>query len=102
MGLILNDDEKELLWHTLGMKRVNYRNALAWWLNNDNHRNHFAADLGHDDNKTLLGLVDRGLMKRGRDIPGGLVYFHVTPEGIAVAKDAFKAYVQWWKAAKPR
>lgn len=81
----------DMLWHSLGMKPVNYRNTLSWWLNNDNHRNHFAADPQGTDARDLDALVDLGYMERGRSIPGWLVYYHVTDKGIEAARNEFRA-----------
>ena len=79
----------EILYHSLGMKKCNHRRKLAWWLDNDNHRNHFATAEDCDGFPNVMRLVAIGLMKKGRPIDGGLTYFHVTPEGIALAKQEF-------------
>lgn len=76
----------ELLHHALGMRKRNYRRKLEWWLDNDNHRNYFATGPDCDGYSEIVALEELGLMKRGRDIPGGLIYFHVTPEGMKLAK----------------
>lgn len=81
----------DILWHSLGMKSSNYRRSLAWWLDNDNHRNHFAADPQGTDAGDIGFLVDLGYMERGRAIEGGLVYFHVTSSGIEAARNEFQS-----------
>ena len=80
---------RDILWHSLGMTRKNYRRSLAWWLDNDNHRNNFAAEPASGDMALILDLVSLRYMRRGRDIPGGLIYFHVTDDGIRAARDNF-------------
>jgi hypothetical protein len=76
----------DMLWHSIGMNRSNYRRTLSWWLDDDNHRNHFAADPQGTDMADLNALISFGYMKRGRAIPGGLVYYHVTAKGIETAR----------------
>lgn len=76
----------DILHHSLGMVRKNYRRKLDWWLDNENHRNHFATAPDCDHYGDCVALETRGLMKRGRQIPGGLTHFHVTPDGIKFAK----------------
>lgn len=44
-------------------------------------RNYYAAD---PDDALLVEMTEMGLMKRGRAIPGGLVYYHVTEAGKAL------------------
>lgn len=44
------------------------------------YRNHYAAE---PEDANMLKLVAAGLMRRGRAIPGGLTYFHVTEAGAA-------------------
>lgn len=85
--------ELKTLWHSLGMKTENYRRSDEWWLDDDKHRNHYATKPSGRQarDKEINTLEARGFMKRGRDIPGGLVYYHVTPEGILAAKAAFAA-----------
>jgi len=75
----LSEEETDILRHTIGLNDRTCFEPLSWWLDNDNHRNHFAADLG---NSVIDRLAQKGLMFRGRGIPGGLVYYHVTEDGI--------------------
>lgn len=82
----------EVLWHSLGMTSRNYRRRLDWWLDNENHRNHFAAEPQGVDGLGLTILHGLGYMERGKDIPGGLACFRVTPEGIKAARDEFAAH----------
>lgn len=78
-----------ILWHSLGMRKSNHRRALKWWLDDDKHRNHFATGPDCDGFGDVVALVALGLMERGREIPGGLTYYHVTEEGIRLAKREF-------------
>jgi L,D-peptidoglycan transpeptidase YkuD (ErfK/YbiS/YcfS/YnhG family) len=73
------------------MKRSNYRRKLEWWLDNENHRNHFCISTVHSrDLADLTEMVRSGLMMQGRTInDGSAVYFHVTDEGIKLAKKEF-------------
>lgn len=72
------------------MERSNHRRSLAWWLDDDNHRNRFATGEGCGDHHHIVTLHGLGLMRRGRGSPGGLTYYHVTTEGITLAKREFK------------
>ena len=65
----LSERERRILEH-----------SLAW---PKRYRNHYAADVRSPNGEVCLDLTRRGLMTRGSEIPGGLVYFHVTGEGIA-------------------
>lgn len=59
------------------------------------YRNYYAAE---PDDANLIALVDMGLMRRSREIPGGLAYYHVTDEGKAVlAVDILTAERNYWK-----
>ncbi len=49
-------------------------------------RNHFAVEPYSPDWESWELLVGLGLAQRGRAIPGGLVYFHVSKPGIAMLK----------------
>ncbi len=62
--------QTEILRHTLGADS-----------RSPGYRNHYAAEPNGDNYADILALVEMGLMKRGRDIPGGLIYFHVTEAG---------------------
>jgi hypothetical protein len=52
--------------------------------NGDWYRNYYAAE--HDD-PDMCALVGMGMMMRGRSIPGGLQYFHVTDAGKQAVRD---------------
>lgn len=78
----------DMLWHSLGMTKKNYRRSLAWWLDNDNHRNFFCAPVAHLG--LLVPLEAAGLMKYGYTINEGRdCYYFVTPKGIEVARANF-------------
>jgi hypothetical protein len=80
-----------LLWHMLGMDTSNYRLGLEWWLDNDNHRNHFFVRVDLGDLRTIIGPLDRlGFIRRSGTLPGGKTcLYHATDEGIGVARGAF-------------
>jgi hypothetical protein len=50
----------------------------------DWYRNYYADD---PDDLDMCALVEMGMMKRGRMIPGGLQYFHVTDAGKQAVRD---------------
>lgn len=91
----------DILWHSLGMTAKNRRRAMAWWLDDDNHRNHFcvtAPDVRYGD--LIETMVSRGWMVAGRAINEGRCrYYHVTAEGIKVARENFPRASR--KAVKP-
>jgi hypothetical protein len=71
----LTDRQRDLLRHTLGAD-----NRRPGW------RNWFATEQEGEDWRTIQELVAAGLMKRGRDIPTGqlyyaMVYYHATAAG---------------------
>jgi hypothetical protein len=45
------------------------------------YRNYFATDESGVNYKIISDLIGKGLMCKGRGIPGGMFYFHVTKEG---------------------
>lgn len=49
-------------------------------------RNHFAAEVDGADWRSWELLVGLGIAQRGRAIPGGMVYFHVSKPGIAMLR----------------
>lgn len=65
----LNETQDHIIRHSLGITngRIVYRN-------------HFAVSDGSDDHRTILELVEMGLMERGRT-SSTLIFFHVTPAG---------------------
>jgi hypothetical protein len=67
----LTERQVEILEHALG--------------NAGHYRNYFATDERGRDYVTICELVEMGLMERGREIPGGLTYFHVTDAGKGLA-----------------
>ena len=79
----------QIMWHALGMTKANYRNTVPWWLDNDNHRNHFATDGAGKDFASIKALVKLDLMQEGQPYEGGLRFFFVTSQGIRVAKALF-------------
>jgi hypothetical protein len=81
----------DILWHSLGMSSRNRRRALAWWLDNDNHRNHFCHTVGNTKYEELLEkMVCRGWMVQGQIINDGRDrYYHATEDGIKVARENF-------------
>lgn len=62
--------ELEIMEHALGAKSKS-----------PGYRNHYAIGEDCDEYATICGLCVKGLMARGRRIPGGLIYFNVTPAG---------------------
>lgn len=84
----VTESQWDILWHSLGMDGKTYRRSLKWWLDNDNHRNHFAVEPESKD-ANLAALVGIGYMRKGRPIPGGMIYYHVTEAGIKAARDEF-------------
>lgn len=88
---LLTSQEADFLRHTIGLNDRTCFESLSWWLNNDNHRNNFAANPNGTDIKVILCLVEKGLMFRGRDIPGGLVYYHASEDGIIRALREYPA-----------
>jgi len=87
---MITQNQLNLLRHSLGMKRCNYRRKLSWWLENDNHRNCFATFRKGCDFDTVLELIDLGLMYEGQYDSENLYYYHVTPKGITLAKKEYK------------
>ena len=82
----------EILWHSLGMDAVTYRRPLSWWLGDGNHRNLFCACCSGRVYPILLDLVADGVMTLGQFINEGRDrYFHVSPKGIEMARNAFAA-----------
>lgn len=81
----------KILWHSLGMEKRNYRRRLVWWLDNDQHRNHFATYQKGNDFNLIEDLVARGLMaiNPGVALSDGLAFYHVTDPGITLAKQEF-------------
>lgn len=67
----VTEEQRGVLLHALGLTRQ----AEAY-------RNHYAAEPGDE---TCNALVEAGYMREGREIEGGLVYYHVTEEGRRVA-----------------
>ena len=63
--------QKEILEHALGL---NYRKK--------SYRNRFATAPDCDHWNDVQALVGAGLMREGRTLPGGLIYFYVTPAGL--------------------
>lgn len=63
--------ERHIIEHSLGLSHDRKRS----------YRNHFATDERGGDYKTIAGLCNRGLMEKGRQISGGMYYFHVTEAG---------------------
>jgi hypothetical protein len=76
---VVSNDQREKLLHALGLNR----GAKIT-------RNNFAAE---PDDADMAALVAAGLMRRGCDIPGGLVYYHATEAGIAAAQALAEALV---------
>lgn len=62
--------QRDLMAHSLGL---NYGDKP--------YRNYFATEPGCDDYENIERLVELGLMKRGRQMPDGLIYFYVTEVG---------------------
>jgi hypothetical protein len=91
MGEKMDWSRWDILRHSIGLVGKSFRRPLAWWLDDDNHRNHFAADPCGTDAPDLEVLVSLGFMERGRPIPGGLVYFHVTEAGIRAVLEEYGA-----------
>lgn len=50
----------------------------------DWYRNYYADD---PDDPSMSALVEMGMMRRGRMIPGGSQYFHVTDAGKQAVRD---------------
>lgn len=46
------------------------------------YRNHYATNA---DDASMARLLALGLVRKGRGIPGGMVYFHATEQGCAIA-----------------
>ena len=51
------------------------------------YRNHFAAVPSSPDGEVCARLTEQGYMVRGTQIPGGLVYYHVTEKGQSRLED---------------
>ena len=64
-------------------------------------RNYFAAESQGDDFDNVEALVAIGLMVKGRDIPGGLTYYHATDEGRALVEANQPKPKRRKKGAKP-
>jgi hypothetical protein len=67
---------------TLDLELETLRHSLGLSISSKAFRNHYATDPGHPK---LEALVSKGLMVKGRQIPGGLMYYHSTEAGIALA-----------------
>jgi len=67
-------DDLDLLRHAAGATSDVKRKDWGY-------RNYFAAGKDGSDREGLERMVAAGLAVQGRDIPGGLIYFHVTEEG---------------------
>jgi hypothetical protein len=68
-------DDIENLRHMLGARVGSPKKEWGY-------RNHFATNA---DDASMLRLVALGLVRKGRGIPGGLVYFHATKLGCTIA-----------------
>lgn len=68
--LVLSNDERDLMAHALGLH-----------YSPEPYRNRYATTSDCDGYDTVRRLEERGLMRRGRDISGGVECFHVTQEG---------------------
>lgn len=66
----ITEDDADTLRHSLGI--VGRKKQPS--------RNFYATE---PDDPQITRLAEAGLMRRGRNIPGGLVYFHVTEAGAA-------------------
>jgi len=85
----LSKEQIDILHHSIGMKRRNYRRGLAWWLNGENHRNRFCVPATGvtRDMITVNELIILGFMKAGVFINDKRDrYCHVTEAGIREAK----------------
>ena len=71
----LNDTERHILIHTLTGSRHD----------GEVYRNFYAASAGHDNSPALHGLVEKGLMVRGKPYEDGF-YYHCTEAGAAAIK----------------
>ena len=71
----INDEQKEIMRHALGLTRKDSPYM-------DGYRNYYAAE---PDDKNCLVLVSKGMMQKGKEIQGGLQYFHVTNFGKEIA-----------------
>ncbi len=67
----MTPEQRDVLRHALGLNRKDKP-----------YRNFYAAE---PDDKICNELVDKLAMTRGREIPGGLVYFYVTNFGRELA-----------------
>lgn len=88
----MTDNQLETLCHAIGMTTKNYRKSLEWWLDDDNHRNHFCLPVNSaaDGWADVMNLVVMGFMTEGRTINGGRdCYYHVTEAGIVFARESF-------------
>lgn len=76
-----------IIKHSLGLDRPDYSKKLAKFNRDkkqtsweENNRNHFCVSSGSMDHKSILELVDLGLMEGGTARFGSLSYF-VTDQG---------------------
>jgi hypothetical protein len=69
---IPTSDQMHILLHSLGLDN---RTDVPY-------RDYYATD---PDDAALLAMVGKGWMSKGRHIPGGLCYFHVTDGGKSLA-----------------
>lgn len=71
-------DWMDIIIHALGLTPRGSRRLRRW-----SYRNNYATDENIDG--IVLAMTERGLMRRGRAIPGGLTYYHVTDAGAEFA-----------------
>lgn len=83
--------QRDILYHSLGMIRRNYRRSQSWWLDCNNYRNHFCATVERGEHQfDLDALVSLGFMRRSITINDGQdCYYHATKSGILHAKENF-------------
>lgn len=62
---------------------------LSHAVGENGYRNYYAVELLAPDYCSWELMVGLGLAKRGHDIPGGLVYFHVSKPGVAMLRKLY-------------
>ncbi len=84
----MSPEELHILRHALGLQEDGSRKS---------YRNYYAAE---PDDERLGVLVSNGWMRHGRDVMGGLQYYHVTDEGIRIATKSLTVGQELTRAKK--
>lgn len=74
LALIIDAEQRDVIRHALGRDHANR-----------SYRNHYCAPRSGPARDLLESMADAGLMQRGREMEGGMRFFHVTDSGAEAA-----------------